>query len=122
MAKGTRLRGEDGLSKKLKALAAKASPKQAETAVRAGLLVIEGAAVQKAPVLTGALRRSIHTETATTSAGAVGRTGTNVEYGPFQEFGTSRMRAQPFLRPAYDENKDEALAEIERVLKEMVTP
>jgi HK97 gp10 family phage protein len=122
MAKGTKTRGLDGLSRNLKALAAKATPKQAETAVRAGLLVIEGAAVRKAPVLTGTLRRSIHTETAATADGAVGRTGTNVEYAPFQEFGTSRMRAQPFLRPAFDENKDEALGEVERALKQMVTP
>jgi len=30
--------------------------------------------------------------------------GTNVEYAPNVEFGTSRQRPQPFLRPALDNN------------------
>lgn len=33
-------------------------------------------------------------------------------YGSFQEFGTINHPAQPFLRPAFDENVDPALAEI----------
>jgi HK97 gp10 family phage protein len=28
--------------------------------------------------------------------------GTNVEYAPYVEYGTRRMRAQPYLRPALD--------------------
>jgi HK97 gp10 family phage protein len=31
------------------------------------------------------------------------RVGTNVFYAEYVEFGTGRMRAQPFLRPALDE-------------------
>ena len=45
------------------------------------------------------------------------RIGTNVEYGPYQELGTGRMAAQPYLRPAYDEKRGEALKEIADVLK-----
>lgn len=30
--------------------------------------------------------------------------GTNVFYGKFIEFGTSRMKERPFLRPAYDQS------------------
>lgn len=30
--------------------------------------------------------------------------GTNVFYGKFIEFGTSKMKARPFLRPAFDAN------------------
>jgi len=44
------------------------------------------------------------------------RIGTNIEYGPYQELGTSRMRAQPYLRPAYDEKRGEALQEVSDVL------
>ena len=31
--------------------------------------------------------------------------GTNVEYAPFLEFGTKRMAARPFMRPAWDKYK-----------------
>jgi len=32
--------------------------------------------------------------------------GSDVEYAPFLEYGTSKMRAHPCLRPAVDANKD----------------
>ena len=107
---------------KLQWLAAKATKAQVAAAMMAGALPIQTAAVQKAAVLTGTLRRSIHTETAETSEGVVARVGTNVEYAIHQEFGTSRMSGQPYLRPAYDEKKGEALREIAAALKGMVTP
>lgn len=122
MAASAKLRGDDELVAKLQKLAGKATKAQARAALMAGALPIQTAAVQKAPVLTGTLRRSIHTETAETSDGAVARVGTNVEYAPAQEFGTSRMAGQPYLRPAYDEKKGEALRETARALTEMVTP
>lgn len=114
--------GVDELVRKLQGLARKATPAQARAALTAGALAIQTSAAQKAPVDTGTLRRSIHTETAETRDGAVARVGTNVEYAPAQEFGTSRMRAQPYLRPAYDEKKSAALQEMHRALREMVTP
>jgi HK97 gp10 family phage protein len=114
--------GVDELVRKLQGLARKATPAQARAALMAGALPIQTAAAQKAPVDRGLLRRSIHTETADIDSGVVARIGTNVEYAPAQEFGTSRMRAQPYLRPAYDEQKAAALKEMARALKEMVTP
>jgi len=122
MATKVTIKGDDELVAKLKRLAGKATKAQARAALQAGALPIQTAAVQKAPILTGTLRRSIHTETAETSDGAVARVGTNVEYAPAQEFGTSRMRAQPYLRPAFDERKGEALRETARALEAMVTP
>ena len=44
------------------------------------------------------------------------RIGTNIEYGPYVELGTSRQRAQPYLRPAYDEKRGAALQEVADVL------
>lgn len=32
--------------------------------------------------------------------------GSNVEYAPYQELGTSKMKAQPFLGPAIEQNRD----------------
>ena len=122
MSASVTIRGDDELERKLRALARKATPAQARAALTAGGLPIQTAAAQKAAVDTGTLRRSIHTETAETSNGAVARVGTNVDYALDQEFGTSRMRGQPYLRPAYDEQKAAALKEMHRALKEMATP
>lgn len=33
--------------------------------------------------------------------------GTNVEYAPYVEFGTSRMHARPYLKPALENHMDE---------------
>ena len=32
--------------------------------------------------------------------------GTNVEYAPYIELGTSKMSARPYLRPAFENNRD----------------
>lgn len=42
--------------------------------------------------------------------------GTNVEYGPYVELGTSRMPARPFIRPAATEHGDE----YKQILKEFM--
>lgn len=59
-------------------------------------LAAEGYAKRLCPVDTGRLRNSI---THVVSSNKV-YIGTNVEYGPFVELGTSRKKARPFLRPA----------------------
>lgn len=114
--------GVEELTAKLSRLAAKADDGQLRAALLAGAKPIENAAVAKAPVDTGTLRRSIHSETGGIDGGVVVRVGTNVEYAIHQEFGTSRMRAQPYLRPAFDANKGNALREIKRALEAMVRP
>jgi HK97 gp10 family phage protein len=52
-----------------------------------------------APVDTGRLRGSIRQRTFDV-ANPYARVGTVVEYAIFQEFGTSKAKPQPFLRPA----------------------
>ena len=63
-------------------------------------LMAEGYAKKKCPVDTGILRNSI---THQVDGDAV-YIGTNVEYAPYVELGTSRQKAQPFLRPAASEH------------------
>ena len=41
-------------------------------------------------------------------------------YAIFLEFGTAFMAAQPFLRPAYEEHKDEVVGIFARVLQEAI--
>lgn len=62
----------------------------------------ETEAKARAPVDTGNLRRSITHEVEKEGIGWVGRYGTNVRYAIFQEVGTIRHPAQPFLRPALE--------------------
>lgn len=56
-----------------------------------------------APVDTGRLRASI-THLVDDKSVTI---GTNVEYAKYQELGTSRMKAQPFLEPGIMNNMDE---------------
>lgn len=65
-------------------------------------LLAENYAARKCPVDTGNLRASI-THEVDAGDGAV-YVGTNVEYAPYVELGTSRQKAQPFLRPAASEH------------------
>ena len=82
------------------------------------------------PKRTRTLQRSITTRATKTADAVEIRTGTNVEYGPFVEFGTGRAGAEsgeappseylygpsagrpakPYLRPAWDKMKDEVFA------------
>lgn len=61
-------------------------------------LLAENYAGKKCPVDTGNLRGSITYEV--DAADNAVYIGTNVEYAPYVELGTSRQEAQPFLRPA----------------------
>ncbi len=89
-----------------------------KTAFETGLIV-QGHAITLAPKDLGRLRGSITVQARArgtqVKAPATGSdkidapgddlevfVGTAVDYAPFQEFGTARMAAQPFLRPALD--------------------
>lgn len=65
-------------------------------------LQVDRAAKQGCPVDTGRLRSSITNEIGQDGEGLVAVIGTNVEYAPYVELGTSRMAAQPFLLPALE--------------------
>ena len=63
---------------------------------------VSTSAKRLAPVDTGRLRSSITFELGKDGGDIVARVGTNVHYAPYLEFGTRRMTARPFLRPALD--------------------
>lgn len=122
--------GMDELIAKLGRMAAKATGPQLVASLRAGALLIQTSAAVKAPVDTGTLRRSIHTNVEHISDGAVARIGVpnhsdkgeDMGYAIYQEFGTSRMAAHPYLRPAFEQQKGAAVREIARALEHMVEP
>lgn len=55
-----------------------------------------------APVDTGNLQGSLSRDYGKWESGIWGEVYTEVEYAPFQEFGTVNHAAQPFLRPALE--------------------
>ena len=71
----------------------------------------EGYAKMLAPVDTGRLRNSISHEVVESEDAVY--IGTNVEYAPYVELGTRRMKAQPFLKPAVEDH----MAEYEQIAK-----
>jgi HK97 gp10 family phage protein len=75
-------------------------PEEAAKIVRAGALAVQGRAVTNAPVDTGALKSSIDAEEKDGPLNWWVHDG--VEYGIYQELGTSKMAAQPFMVPAVE--------------------
>jgi HK97 gp10 family phage protein len=65
------------------------------------------------PVDTGNLRNSITHQSTNTEA----IVGTNVDYAPSVELGTSHQKAQPYLKPAVADNKSTYVAMIRDELK-----
>lgn len=111
-------------------------------AVTAALLLVQNSAKEKAPKLTRTLSRSIHIEiTESSPTHAEGAVGTNVVYGPIQEFGgvvtpkkakalhwVSKQTGEdvfaqrvvipphPYLRPAWDEKRNAMIETVKRVI------
>lgn len=79
-----------------------------EEALETWVLMVEGTAKQTVPVDTGRLRGSISSEVRRAGKSIIkGAIGSGVEYAPFVEMGTSRMDAQPFLRPSIEAHRDD---------------
>ena len=73
-----------------------------------GALVIATQAENNCPVDTGKLRASVFVR----EAGDDVEIGFNEDYASYVEFGTYKMAAQPFPRPAFDEAELQALSAI----------
>ena len=94
-----------------------------EQAVMPGTEVVAESARQKVPVDTGKLKESIQARVTKKNASGVTvivAAGTDEYYWLFIEFGTSKMPAQPFLRPALDENRAAVKREFGAQLKAII--
>lgn len=80
-----------------------AMEKAKERGLKAVGMTAEKYAKENAPVDTGRLRNSITFDSDENSA----IIGTNVEYAPDVELGTSKQKAQPYLKPAATEHSKE---------------
>lgn len=123
----------DGLSdlgKRLQTLSDDMQGKVARAATAAGAVLVKNAAIRKAPEDTGNLKRNViakripKSQTNLTSEHIVTvRKGKKTAkqkaaglrdayYASWVEFGTVKMAPQPYLRPAFDENKEKAVQAI----------
>lgn len=66
------------------------------------------------PVDTGRLRASI---TLNKIGNLIVEVFTVVEYGPYVEYGTRYMAAQPFMRPAYERNYANIVAQVAEAIR-----
>jgi len=100
--------GMEELFNQLDSLGEDAS-KALKEAVMKGAEIVREDASRRAPRRTGKLSQSIIIESAEVEPDYVSvKIGPNKEafYGRFVEMGTSKMPAKPFLRPAWDANKE----------------
>lgn len=140
----TKVRNLDRLDRKIKDLKALASPDMLERALLTAAQPIRNDAQVRAPAKSSTLRKSIHAEPFEKTAKRVSvLVGTDVEYARIHEFGgdivprnaralafqiggewiiTQRvtMPARPYLRPAYDAQRDEAVRIFRKAVADQV--
>ena len=134
--------GIDDLNQKFKALGKVASGRQLGQAALAGAMQIEtyvklsmgeiksgrmygehqASAPGEPPAIdTGALVNSIISELQeTTATSATAAAGTNMDYGAALEYGTPRVAARPFMRPAIDDHEAQIVNTVRTVLETLV--
>lgn len=120
-----RISGIDTLQRRLGALGKAVDRPALQTAMVAGAKIIEADAKRRAPVETGTLRRSI--TTVTTGDGVA--VGSNLVYARRIELGFSGTDSlgrafdqppQPYLRPAFDANRDRMIEAIGAAVAVMI--
>lgn len=112
-----RVQGTAELRRALERLRGAERRQAQQDGLEAGARVVETYAKLAAPVDTGTLRNSIMLDEATPERAIL---GPHVDYAEHVEFGTSRMAAQPYLRPAVDEHEREIVDAIEAAVRDFV--
>lgn len=137
------IKGLNSLIRKLDALGGN-SQKALKTGIRKGTMLVQGDAKELAPVGdSGLLRNSIQANVEEKSGDIIGKVSTNIEYGPYVEFGTGQrgeaspsppkspenlsyrqdwqgMDAQPYLYPALQQNKENVKKIVKEELKKEI--
>lgn len=122
----TEVKGLEALINNLHALPEKVEKRVIRAAVRQGANIIKGKAQNYVRVDEGDLKKSIKVKGVRGKPGTIAfvirptsnkKKGKNVFYGRFQEFGTSKMAAKPFMRPAYDEAGQDVIDKVINTIK-----
>lgn len=111
-----KIEGADELIKKLKANATLEDVKKVVRHNGAELQKkIQKNADFKKGYQTGTTKRSVGLEI--TDGGLTAESGAETEYAPYLEYGTRFMEAQPFIRPAYEEQKKEFQNDMQKLVR-----
>jgi len=133
--------GEKEVARALHDAANRLSGQQMEAALVSGAQILVNGAKQRAPVLTGTLRRSIHILAQSSHEVSV---GTNLVYAAMQEFGGDvvpvngtylrfeiggeviftrgpvHIPAHPYMRPTFEADRDEAVREVAGAVRALI--
>jgi len=120
------IRGGEKLAAALEALGPAMEKKILRSAMREAAKPILDDAKRRAPVLTGQLRKSLKIRSI--KRNRQGQVGVVIStekgffkgetfYGAFHEFGTKKMPARPFIRPAFESNKAQSVRIVGEAIK-----
>ena len=98
------VRGGAELQRNLNRLAGAERRRAQQDGLEAGARIVETHSKILCPVDTGFLRNSIQVDSVTPMEAII---APHTDYAEHVEFGTSRMAAQPYMRPALDEHEGE---------------
>ncbi len=115
------LEGMDELIKQINAIGERVATRAENKALREGAEILRQEISRRAPRKTGKLAENIVKSGVKTKDGVkhieVGPSK-EVFYGLYQEFGTTKMTARPFIAPALSEKRSEIFGTMAGVLRE----
>ena len=104
-----------GIDQLVKHLDKAASLKDVQQVVKSNTSNMTANMQKLVPVDTGYMKRSIKMEL--TEGGSSGQAGPHTDYSAYVEYGTRFQSAQPFVKPAYNEQKGVFIKDLERLIK-----
>lgn len=107
-----KITGADALKKKLRQNATLSDVKHI---VKSNTVNMNSKMQNLAPVDTGNMKRSITSEF--TDGGLTGTAQPHTDYAGYVEYGTRFQEEQPFVRPAFEEQKKVFINDLNRIMK-----
>lgn len=107
-----KITGADALKKKLRQNATLSDVKHI---VKSNTVNMNSKMQNLAPVDTGYMKRTITSEL--TDGGLTGTTQPHTDYAGYVEYGTRFQVEQPFVRPAFEEQKKVFINDLNRIMK-----
>ena len=104
-----------GMEKLQKKLKKNVNMEDVKRVVRHNGAEMQTKAQQNAPVDTGTLKRSIGIEI--TDGGMSAEVEPTAEYAPYVELGTRFMDPQPYLKPAFNEQKEKFKKDMKKLVE-----